>query len=66
MNALQALAAIPQWAIGLFALAGLILWIANYGQAIKNDSISGRIRSGFGIAFEFLVLVLVIAYYAVR
>lgn len=66
MNAIYALAAIPQWVIGVLAAAGFAIWVSNYARAVKQDDIKMRIQSGFGMVFELLIIVLVVAYYIVR
>ena len=66
MNTLNAIAAIPQWIIGVIAAGGFGIWISNYVQAARQNDINMRIRSGFGMVFELLVIVLVIAYYITR
>lgn len=66
MNALNAIASIPQWIIGIIAAGGFSIWLANYAQAARQDDVKMRLRSGFGMVFELLVIVLVIAYYITR
>lgn len=66
MNAIYALAAIPQWVIGVLAAAGFTIWVGNYVRAIKQDDMKMRLQSGFGMVFELLIIVLVIAYYLAR
>ena len=66
MNILQNIVCMPRWVIGIIALAGVLIWSLNYMQAVQQHNISRRIRSGFCIALESLVIISVIVYYAAK